>query len=70
MVKFLKSIDGNMVITFTLDKPQPVKHPMFMDYPVAGILQIAGRGKTGQQEKRVTVKNYRDLSRLLYRGAV
>ena len=67
MVKMLKSIDGNIVKTFTLDAPQPVKHPMFMDYPVAGVLQISGQGvKGGRMEKRVTIQDYKDLNRLLY----
>lgn len=67
MVKTLRSIDGNVVRTFILDKPQPVKHPMFMDYPVAGVFQIAGHGVIGdQQVKRVTVQNYKDLNKLLY----
>lgn len=67
MVKTLKSIDGNVVRTFTLDKPQPVKHPIFMDYPVEGVFQVSGHGiKGGLQVKRVTVKNYKDLSKLLY----
>lgn len=71
MVKYLKSIDGSAVITFTLDKPQPVKHPMFMDYPVAGVLQVGGNGvKAGQQSKRVTIKNYKDLNSILYNRAV
>lgn len=67
MVRTLKSIDGNTIRTLTLDTPQPVKHPIFMDYPVAGIFQIAGHGvKEGRQVKRVTVKNYKDLNKLLY----
>ncbi|MCL6635326.1 MAG: hypothetical protein K6T29_06095 [Peptococcaceae bacterium] len=69
MVKVLKSIDGSVVKTFTLDRPQPVKHPIFMDYPVDGVFQIAGHGvKDGRQARRVTVKNYKELNRLLYNG--
>lgn len=67
MVKTLKSIDGAMVRTFTLDRPQPVKHPIFMDYPVSGTFHITGHGvKEGQQVKRVIIKDYQDLNRLLY----
>ncbi len=67
MVKLLKSIDGNVVRTFTLDKPQPVKHPIFMVYPVAGVLQVARYGvEEGQQVKRVIVKDYQELNKLLY----
>lgn len=67
MVKTLRSIDGNVVRTFILDKPQPVKHPIFMDYPVAGVFQITGHGvKDGRQVIRVTVNNYKDLNKLLY----
>lgn len=67
MVKLLKSIDGSVVRTFTLDKPQPVKHPIFMVYPVAGVLQVACYGvEEGQQVKRVIVKDYQELNKLLY----
>gem|GEM_PF-5394257 len=67
VVKTLKSIDGNVVRTFTLDNPQPVKHPIFMDYPVEGVLRVSGRDIKGSpQVKRVTVENYKDLNKLLY----
>lgn len=67
MVKTIKSIDGNVVRTFTLDKPQPVKHPVFMNYPVEGVFQVSGHDlKGGPQVKRVTIENYKELNKLLY----
>ena len=42
MVKEIKHSARETVRIFTLDKPQPVKNPLYLLFPVSGTIEVKG----------------------------
>ncbi len=64
MVTVITHTGHEAIKTFTLDKPQPVKNPFFMLFPVEGTLENRGF-KGNSRRKHVSVKSYKELLHLL-----
>jgi len=64
MVTVIKHVGHETVKTFILDKPQPVKNPVFMLFPVEGTLENRGF-KGDSRRKHISVKSYKELLHLL-----
>lgn len=72
MIKDLYYTTDSKVVRFVLDRPQPYKDIMFMDFPVTGTLIILDRhdlSGSKAQKKHVLVKNIEEMNQLLHTPA-
>ncbi|MCL6639055.1 MAG: hypothetical protein K6T80_05150 [Firmicutes bacterium] len=69
MLRTLNNASGRVIKTFRLDKPQPVKNPFFMIYPVTGTLEVKEFRNNGYRPvhtERLTVNSFDELNQLLH----
>lgn len=69
MIKVLNHIGRETVRTFTLDKAQPVKDPLFMIYPVKGVLEVKSLNGAPLAKKKITVGSYKELRKVMHQSA-
>ncbi|MCL6634997.1 MAG: hypothetical protein K6T29_04425 [Peptococcaceae bacterium] len=69
MIKVLNYIGRDTVRTFTLERAQPVKDPLFMLYPVKGVLEVRSLGGASLAKKKITVRSYKELKKVLHQSA-
>lgn len=67
MVKEIKHSARETVRIFTLDKPQPVKNPLYLLFPVSGTIEVKGPNGRIKAKERITIKDRMDLIRLIYK---
>lgn len=68
MIKDIRTKKDGLMIKFVFDKPQPYKDPRFIDFPLEGTLEIVNTRDGSKQKinkKHITVKNFREMSKLL-----
>lgn len=69
MIKTLNHIGRETVRTFTLDKAQPVKDPIFMLFPVKGTLEVKKLNGAPLAKKKITVGSYTELRKVMRQPA-
>jgi hypothetical protein len=69
VIKILNHVGRESVRVFTLEKAQPVKDPLFMLFPVRGTLEVKAINGSPVAKKKITVRSYKELMKVMHQSA-